>query len=160
MLRSATSCLQCVILAALAGCTGAIGDADDGSTDPPPEQPPPDVEITGPAVLPHVQRFANAACAAVGACTASTYEGHQPTASRALDLLVSDAFGSLPSDDNALGDTLADYALTHQAENGISYVIWRQRYNDGTGWDPMEDRGSITQNHYDHVHVSFEETAP
>ncbi len=36
------------------------------------------------------------------------------------------------------------------------YVIWRQRYNDGSGWDPMEDRGSITANHYDHVHVSFE----
>ena len=29
-----------------------------------------------------------------------------------------------------------------------------------SGWDPMEDRGSITQNHYDHVHVSFEETGP
>jgi hypothetical protein len=39
-------------------------------------------------------------------------------------------------------------------------VIWRQRINSGTGWRAMEDRGSITQNHYDHVHVSFDETAP
>lgn len=48
------------------------------------------------------------------------------------------------------------FALEHQDENATTYVIFRQRYNDGSGWDPMEDRGSITQNHYDHVHVSFD----
>ena len=118
------------------------------------------VTIDGPAVLPHVQAFADAACNAVGACTVSTYDGHHPSAERAIDTLVSDAFGSYPSDDNALGDAHAEFALAHMADYGIWYVIWRQRYNDGSGWDPMEDRGSITQNHYDHVHVSFEETGP
>ncbi|HEU0034586.1 MAG TPA: hypothetical protein VFQ53_28375 [Kofleriaceae bacterium] len=118
------------------------------------------VDIEGPEVLPHVQRYANRVCTALGSCTISTYEGHHPTASRALDTLVSDQYGSVPSDDNALGDAVAQYALDHMAENGIWYVIWRQRYNDGSGWEPMEDRGSITQNHYDHVHVSFNETAP
>ena len=39
-------------------------------------------------------------------------------------------------------------------------MIWRQRINLGEGWRDMADRGSITQNHNDHVHVSFEETAP
>jgi hypothetical protein len=34
------------------------------------------------------------------------------------------------------------------------------RIDSGDGWRPMEDRGSITQNHCDHVHVSFEPSAP
>ncbi|WP_425295888.1 hypothetical protein [Nocardia abscessus] len=41
----------------------------------------------------------------------------------------------------------------------MTYVIWRQRYNDGNGWSYLEDRGSPTANHYDHVHVSFEKSA-
>jgi peptidoglycan DL-endopeptidase CwlO len=118
------------------------------------------VDIEGPEVLPHVQRFANLVCGTTAACTISTYAGHHPSAERAIDILVSDVYGEVPSDNNALGDKVAAFALANQTENGIWYVIWRQRYNDGSGWDPMEDRGSITQNHYDHVHVSFDETAP
>ncbi|MCV7097646.1 hypothetical protein H7H99_21600, partial [Mycobacterium kubicae] len=38
---------------------------------------------------------------------------------------------------------------------GVTYVIWQQRYNDGNGWSTMENRGSPTANHMDHVHVSF-----
>jgi hypothetical protein len=34
-------------------------------------------------------------------------------------------------------------------------VIWQQRINFGSGWQLMEDRGGVTANHYDHVHVSF-----
>lgn len=148
-------CIGLVVLAIAGplGCTGAVDDPGGG----PVERP---VEIIGPAVLPHVQAFADGACGTVGACAASTYDGHHPSADRAVDILVSDVYGSVPSDDNALGDALAAFALAHQAEYGIWYVIWRQRINDGSGWEPMEDRGSITQNHYDHVHTSFEETAP
>jgi hypothetical protein len=118
------------------------------------------VDITGPDVLPHVQAFANAMCGATGACSIGTRVGHHPSAERAIDILVSDVYGEVPSDNNALGDEVAAFALAHQAEYGVWYAIWRQRYNDGSGWDPMEDRGSITQNHYDHVHVSFDATAP
>lgn len=64
----------------------------------------------------------------------------------ALDLLVG----------RVVGDQLAAYVLDHRAEFGVTYVIWRQRINYGSGWEPMEDRGGITANHYDHVHVSFE----
>ncbi|HEU5060454.1 MAG TPA: hypothetical protein VFU21_28180, partial [Kofleriaceae bacterium] len=131
------------------GADGAAGGQADGAG------PGRTVTIDGPAVLPHVQAFADAACNAVDACTVSTYEGHHPTANRAIDTLVADSFGTYPTDDNALGDAHADFALSHMAEYGIWYVIWRQRYNDGSGWSQMEDRGSITQNHYDHVHVSF-----
>ena len=54
------------------------------------------------------------------------------------------------------GDRIARCVLKNQDELGVSYVIWKQRINYGTGWEPMEDRGSITENHFDHVHVSFE----
>jgi hypothetical protein len=140
------------------------GTPDDGPADDPGAGPSDDgggpisTAIEGPGVLPHVQDFADAACGAVDSCHPSTYDGHQPVAARALDNLVSDEYGQYPSDDNALGDTLAAWALAHQAEFGIWYVIWRQRINYGEGWENMEDRGSLTENHYDHVHVSFWES--
>ncbi|HFD0783614.1 TPA: LysM peptidoglycan-binding domain-containing protein [Streptococcus pyogenes] len=66
-------------------------------------------------------------------------------------------------ENSALGDQVAQYAIDHMAERGISYVIWKQRfyapfasiYGPAYTWNPMPDRGSITENHYDHVHVSF-----
>jgi hypothetical protein len=55
----------------------------------------------------------------------------------------------------ATGDALAACALRNQDELGISYVIWEQQINYGNGWEPMEDRGGVTANHFDHVHISF-----
>lgn len=57
--------------------------------------------------------------------------------------------------DRATGDALAACALKNQDALGITYVIWEQRINHGNGWQPMEDRGGVTANHFDHVHVSF-----
>ena len=57
--------------------------------------------------------------------------------------------------DRATGNALAACALRDQKALGVSYVIWRQRINFGSGWKPMEDRGGVTANHFDHVHVSF-----
>lgn len=61
--------------------------------------------------------------------------------------------------DTKTGNALAAYVLAHQDELGAKYVIWQQRYNDGSGWSAMEDRGGETANHFDHVHVSFERGA-
>ena len=58
------------------------------------------------------------------------------------------------------GNQIADYVLANQSKFNVKYVIWKQRYNDGSGWSTMEDRGSATANHYDHVHVSFESSGP
>ncbi|MEV2225086.1 hypothetical protein AB0E01_35200 [Nocardia vinacea] len=69
----------------------------------------------------------------------------------AIDLMTSDS---------ALGDAIAEFVLANQQRFGVTYVIWRQRYNDGNGWSYMEDNGSPTANHYDHVHVSFAANAP
>jgi hypothetical protein len=71
---------------------------------------------------------------------------------------TSDHPGGLAVDfmvDRATGDRLAECALRNQDALGIKYVIWRQRINHGDGWVAMEDRGGVTANHYDHVHVSF-----
>lgn len=138
---------------ALVGCAGTV---DDGTGIETPDAMEKAVVIQGPAVLPHVQHFANLVCGTFDACQISTYNGHSPTASRAIDILVSDAYGKRATDGNVLGDAVAAFVLEQQEANAITYVIWRQRYNDGSGWDPMEDRGSITQNHLDHVHVTFD----
>lgn len=61
--------------------------------------------------------------------------------------------------DPARGDAIADFVLANKERFGVTYVIWQQRYNDGSGWSYMEDRGDPTANHYDHVHVSFDSTA-
>jgi hypothetical protein len=53
------------------------------------------------------------------------------------------------------GDAIADCAVENADALGISYVIWNQRINTGSGWRRMEDRGSPTANHEDHVHLSF-----
>lgn len=64
---------------------------------------------------------------------------------------------------SALGDQIAEYAIKNMASRGISYIIWKQRfyapfnsiYGPANTWNPMPDRGSVTENHYDHVHVSM-----
>lgn len=55
------------------------------------------------------------------------------------------------------GDSIADYAISNADRLGITYILWQQRiwHADGRGWEPMEDRGSVTANHRDHVHISF-----
>lgn len=58
----------------------------------------------------------------------------------------------------ATGDALAQCALNNMEALGVKYVIWEQQINFGDGWRPMEDRGGVTANHFDHVHVSFERT--
>ena len=62
-----------------------------------------------------------------------------------------------------LGDKIAEYAIQNMASRGISYIIWKQRfyapfdskYGPANTWNPMPDRGSVTENHYNHVHVSM-----
>ena len=62
-----------------------------------------------------------------------------------------------------LGDKIAEYAIQNMASRGISYIIWKQRfyapfdskYGPANTWNSMPDRGSVTENHYDHVHVSM-----
>ncbi|HEL2077728.1 TPA: LysM peptidoglycan-binding domain-containing protein [Streptococcus suis] len=64
---------------------------------------------------------------------------------------------------SALGNQVAAYAVANLASKNINYIIWKQRfyapydsiYGPAYTWNLMPDRGSVTENHYDHVHVSF-----
>ena len=140
------------------GFAKGLRRCDDAPVKKPPIGDAGAVDIEGPPVKGHVQAFADDACVVNGAggCRPSTYVGHQPSADLALDIPTSASYGKQPTDDGAFGEKLAAWALQNQAKYRIDYVIHRQRINSGTGWRAMEDRGSITQNHFDHVHVSFD----
>ncbi|MEU0517070.1 hypothetical protein [Streptosporangium sp. NPDC006007] len=77
---------------------------------------------------------------------------------RACDFMMSGG-GRMPAPDaKERGDRLAQWAIDNGPRLGIMYIIWQQRYYDvrtGAGWRMMSDRGGITANHYDHVHISM-----
>ncbi len=66
----------------------------------------------------------------------------------AVDIMVS----------GARGQEVADFVRANFSELGVNYVIHAQRIwsvkRSSEGWRFMEDRGSVTANHYDHVHVT------
>lgn len=66
---------------------------------------------------------------------------------RAVDIMVS----------GDLGWQVAEYLLANAGTFGLYDIIYAQRIwtaeRSSEGWRSMEDRGSATANHYDHVHV-------
>jgi hypothetical protein len=66
---------------------------------------------------------------------------------RALDIMVT----------GSRGDAVAAFLQQHAGELGVDNIIWKQRIwfvgKPFSSWKGMEDRGSVTANHYDHVHV-------
>lgn len=56
------------------------------------------------------------------------------------------------------GQEVADFIRANYADLGVNYVIHAQQIwsvdRSSEGWRYMEDRGSVTANHYDHVHVT------
>ena len=93
-----------------------------------------------------------AVCAAFGH-TVSAFGGYRPGdpgdhgSGRAVDIMVS----------GQPGLEIARYVQAHARELHVKYVIYQQRIwlaGHPGQWRLMEDRGSRTQNHYDHVHVS------
>ncbi|MEU7860311.1 hypothetical protein [Nonomuraea sp. NPDC049141] len=87
-------------------------------------------------------------------CFRSGGGGEHPLG-RACDFMMSTG-GTMPTEANqALGNRIAAWAIENKDKLGVKYVIWKQRINQGSGWSPMSDRGSITENHFDHVHISM-----
>ncbi|WP_238162789.1 SH3 domain-containing protein [Kribbella capetownensis] len=74
--------------------------------------------------------------------------GSEHSSGRALDIMVS----------GSEGQEVADWLHANYKKLGISQLIWSQHIwtvqRSSEGWRSMEDRGSTTANHYDHVHVS------
>ncbi|WP_283137866.1 coiled-coil domain-containing protein [Rhizohabitans arisaemae] len=78
---------------------------------------------------------------------------------RACDFMLSSA-GRMPSAGQVkLGDEISAWTMKNARKLGVKYIIYRQKIWHGGSkigaWRAMSDRGSITQNHYDHVHISM-----
>ncbi|MFI0421686.1 coiled-coil domain-containing protein [Spongiactinospora sp. 9N601] len=89
-------------------------------------------------------------------CYRSGGGGEHPLG-RACDFMLSTG-GTMPSAARqSLGDAIALWAIKNGGKIGVKYVIWKQRIYTigGSGWRGMSNRGSITQNHFDHVHISM-----
>lgn len=58
----------------------------------------------------------------------------------------------------SLGDQLAAYAQQNHQALRVDYILWKQHIwsaaRAAEGWRKMADRGSITANHFDHVHIN------
>lgn len=134
------------------------GTGNGGGTDPG-NAPAAGVRVGGGPVVAHAQRFVNDACAKNGCpYELGTREGHSPTRQRAVDMMMA-RYGSVAGGtEKTRGDNIASFALENERDYKLLYVIWRQRINsaDGRGWRGMANRGSNTENHFDHVHVSFD----
>ncbi|MBB3733770.1 lytic transglycosylase domain-containing protein [Nonomuraea dietziae] len=92
-------------------------------------------------------------------CYRAIEDGGEHPRGRACDFMLSTQ-GRMPSPGElARGDAIAAWAQANADTLGVLYVIWRQRiWNSGMadrGWRPMSDRGSINENHFNHVHISM-----
>jgi hypothetical protein len=114
--------------------------------------PCPDGSAVESGLRPNTVKLYRAVCAAFPAVNAwggRSGSGGDHGSGHALDIMST----------GSLRDAIAIYVRSHAAEFGVSYVISAQRIwsvqRSSEGWRAMEDRGSTTANHYDHVHVSL-----
>ena len=122
----------------------------------------PESPVIGASITPRMQKVKDEVDRRFGpfvdiGCYRAGSDGEHPLG-RACDFMLSTG-GVLPSTEKvALGYEVAAWAQAHASQLGIMYIIYRQRIWDirmaSSGWVPMEDRGSITANHFDHVHIS------
>jgi hypothetical protein len=89
-------------------------------------------------------------------CVRSTGDPQDHGTGHACDFMVTTGGTMASGSARAQGDATAQYAISHASALGIKYIIWRQRIYDlrSPGWRAMENRGGVTANHYDHVHIS------
>jgi hypothetical protein len=113
--------------------------------------PCPDGSSVEIGLQPNTVKLYRAVCAAFPAVSSwggRTGSGGDHGAGLALDIMCT----------GSLGDAIASYVRSHASSFGVKEVIWEQHIwsvqRSSEGWRPMEDRGSTTANHYDHVHVS------
>jgi len=92
---------------------------------------------------------------------ASTYAEHDRVGGGLSVDLWTD--GALYGRDNAgmpSMDALAEFIAANLDALGIRYVIWQQHVNDGSGWRLQADLGNVTQNHLDHIHITYDDVPP
>ena len=115
---------------------------------------------TDPNLQPQAEAFRQEIAAKFGITNIGGYREGDPEdhgKGLAVDVMVPTS--------SELGDQVAQYAVDNISNAGISYVIYRQQfyapvdniYGPANTWNQMPDRGSVTENHYDQVHGSFNE---
>ncbi|MFB4300170.1 coiled-coil domain-containing protein [Actinomadura sp. NTSP31] len=89
-------------------------------------------------------------------CVRTTGDPQDHGTGHACDFMVTTGGVMATGSAKAHGDATAAYAIAHASALGIKYIIWRQRIYDlrSPGWRMMENRGGVTANHFDHVHIS------
>lgn len=116
---------------------------------------------------PHARRARHFIMEAFGITEAGGYrpdddgQGTGHGAGLAIDFMVG-PYGSA-DDPQGKGQAIANFLAQNMEALQISYIIWQQKfymgqqniYGPANTWNNMPDRGSNTQNHFDHVHVSF-----
>ncbi len=90
----------------------------------------------------------------------SSYSGHMPTASKALDVMVN-MKGSCRAG-RTTGNVVARYFMKNAKQHHVRYLIWKNSYwssdRGPTKWRHWRHGmagGSCTTRHFDHVHVAF-----
>jgi hypothetical protein len=70
---------------------------------------------------------------------------------RAVDIMLT------PGAESALGHRIANYLIKHAKDFRVDHIIFEQQiWTPSTPhWRHMADRGSITANHFNHVHVAI-----
>ncbi len=111
---------------------------------------------SGP-VSARVQAAADAVVSHVAGAGSITLGGTRPSAADPGGHPSGNALDYMVLGNGALGDAIVAYHVAHWNDLGVDYLIWKQRMlsSPGGAWAHMENRGSATANHVDHVHVNY-----
>lgn len=116
------------------------------------DAPCPDGSAVENGLVPTAVGVYRAVCAQFPAVT--TYGGYRDDGSEHSDGTSVDI---MVYSDSSLGDRIASWLRANARTLHVREVIWSQHIwtveRSSEGWRLMEDRGSTTANHYDHVHV-------
>ncbi len=78
---------------------------------------------------------------------------------RACDFMLHPSGGMPVQAEIDRGWAISEWAMDNAEDLGIMYIIYRQQIWDvrrgDTDWRAMSDRGNLTENHFDHVHISM-----
>ena len=116
------------------------------------------ISNTSGSVRPQVQAAADAVVSNVPGADEITLGGTRPSATDPNGHPSGLALDYMVLTDAALGDAIVAYHVAHWSELGVDYLIWEQRMlsSPGGSWQMMENRGGVTANHFDHVHVNYQ----
>lgn len=117
--------------------------------------------VDGGPVVAHAQAFADEINRRWGITHIMTYPGHEPDQQHALDNFSSRAVMLQLADWCTHDDVIDRYGIDYVIFNVDESTVGGEIYNREIAryWRHMADRGGPTQNHHDHVHVSFMPTA-